>query len=113
MFGENRQNGVIQRHPRNRPTNKNGNICFRFFDLKIWGKRLLKERGATLNLASLRGHGDRIEVRTADKNVNPMLGAILEAGGQVLSVTPHRVSLESIFLSAVEQDRADEKERER
>ncbi len=63
--------------------------------------------------ASLRGHGDRIEVRTAEKNLNPMLGAILEAGGQVLSVTPHRVSLESIFLSAVERNRADEGNLER
>ncbi len=63
--------------------------------------------------ASMRGHGDRIEVRTADKNVNPMLSAILDAGGQVLSVTPHRVSLESIFLSAVEKNRIDEGELDR
>ena len=63
--------------------------------------------------ASMRGHGDRIEVRIADKNVNSMLGAILGAGGEVLSVTPHRVSLESIFLSAVEQNRIDEGELDR
>ncbi len=63
--------------------------------------------------ASMRGHGDRIEARIADKNVSSMLGAILDAGGEVLSVTPHRVSLESIFLSAVEKNRIDEEELDR
>jgi len=60
---------------------------------------LLEERFA----ARLRGHGDRIEVRVAEKSVNDLLRLALDAGAEVLSVTPHRVSLESIFLSAVER----------
>jgi ABC-2 type transport system ATP-binding protein len=53
--------------------------------------------------AKLRGHGDRIELRVAEKNVNEVLRLALGAGAEVLSLTPHRVSLESIFLSAVEK----------
>jgi ABC-2 type transport system ATP-binding protein len=53
--------------------------------------------------AILRGHGERIEVRVAEKRVGDVLRTALEAGAEVLSVTPHRVSLESIFLSAVEE----------
>jgi ABC-2 type transport system ATP-binding protein len=62
----------------------------------------LEERFA----AQLRGHGDRIEVRVAEKNVREVLRLALGAGAEVLSVTPHRVSLESIFLSAVEKGEA-------
>jgi ABC-2 type transport system ATP-binding protein len=51
----------------------------------------------------LRGLGDRIEVRVPEKEVQSVLQAALEAGAQVVSVTPHRVSLESIFLHAVEE----------
>jgi len=50
----------------------------------------------------LRGHGERIELRVAEKNLNPLLQMALAGGAEVVSVTPHRVSLESIFLSAVE-----------
>jgi hypothetical protein len=46
--------------------------------------------------------GDRVEVRVAEKAVNDVLGFALDAGGEVISVSPHRVSLESFFLSAVE-----------
>jgi ABC-2 type transport system ATP-binding protein len=53
--------------------------------------------------AKLRGHGDRIELRVAEKNVDEVLRLALGAGAEVLSLTPHRVSLESIFLSAVEK----------
>jgi ABC-2 type transport system ATP-binding protein len=56
--------------------------------------------------AQLRGHGDRIELRVAEKNVGEVLRVVLGAGAEVLSVTPHRVSLESIFLSAVEKGEA-------
>jgi ABC-2 type transport system ATP-binding protein len=54
--------------------------------------------------ASLRGHGERIEARVAEKCVGDVLKGVLDAGGTIVSVTPHRVSLESIFLHAVEQE---------
>jgi ABC-2 type transport system ATP-binding protein len=53
--------------------------------------------------ATLRGHGDRLEVRVREKHVGEVLQAVLGEGGQVISVTPHRTSLESIFLHAVEE----------
>ena len=60
-------------------------------------RRALAERfGATL-----RGHGARLELRVREKEVDEVLRAVLDAGGRVVSVTPHRVSLESVFLSAV------------
>ena len=62
---------------------------------------LLEERFA----AQLRGVGDRIEVRVAEKDVDAALAVLLEAGASVLSVSPHRASLEQIFLSAVEESR--------
>jgi ABC-type multidrug transport system ATPase subunit len=52
--------------------------------------------------ARLRGMGERVEVRVAEKEVNDVLGLALAAGGEVISVSPQRVSLESFFLSAVE-----------
>jgi ABC-2 type transport system ATP-binding protein len=52
--------------------------------------------------AKLRGVGDRVELRVAEKDVNETLRSVLEAGGEVVSVARHRVSLESIFLSTVE-----------
>jgi ABC-2 type transport system ATP-binding protein len=55
--------------------------------------------------ARLRGHDGRIELRIAEKLVNPALRAALGAGAEVISVTPHRTSLETIFLSAVEESR--------
>ncbi|MBW2268206.1 MAG: ABC transporter ATP-binding protein [Deltaproteobacteria bacterium] len=56
-----------------------------------------------LYAASLRGHGDRLELRVREKFVQDVLQATLGAGGHVVSVTPHRTSLESIFLHAVEE----------
>lgn len=53
--------------------------------------------------AALRGMGERVEVRVAGKHVREILAAALEAGAEVLAVTPRRASLEKIFLSAVEQ----------
>jgi ABC-2 type transport system ATP-binding protein len=64
----------------------------------------LEERFA----AQLRGHGDRIELRVAEKDMGEVLRLALGAGAEVLSVTPRRVSLESIFLSAVEKGEATE-----
>ncbi|MEN8185254.1 MAG: ABC transporter ATP-binding protein [Myxococcota bacterium] len=54
--------------------------------------------------ARLRGIGDRTEVRVAEKQVSALLTQALSAGAVVVSVMPHRASLESIFLSAVEED---------
>jgi ABC-2 type transport system ATP-binding protein len=51
--------------------------------------------------SALRGMGERSELRVAEKQVDEVLRLALESGAHVVSVTPHRVSLESIFLSAV------------
>jgi ABC-2 type transport system ATP-binding protein len=59
--------------------------------------------------ASLRGHGERIELRIAEKDTSAALRVAMEAGAEVVSVTPHRVSLESVFMSAVEAGAAEEK----
>jgi len=70
--------------------------------------RLSPEAAATLEegfQARWRGVDDRIELRVAEKRVNPLLRAAIAAGAEVVSVIPHRTSLESIFLSAVEEDR--------
>jgi ABC-2 type transport system ATP-binding protein len=53
--------------------------------------------------AQLRGVGDRVEIRVDEKHVQGVLHAALSAGGSVISLTPHRESLESIFLHAVEE----------
>ena len=58
--------------------------------------------------ARLRGMGERVELRVAEKAVNDVLGLALDAGGEVISVSPHRVSLESFFLSAVDGGDAEE-----
>jgi ABC-2 type transport system ATP-binding protein len=71
--------------------------------------RLSPETAALLEenfRARLRGVDERIELRVAEKLVNPLLHAAIASGAEVVSVTPHRMSLESIFLSAVEEDRA-------
>ena len=52
--------------------------------------------------ARLRPVGDRVEVRVREKDVDAVLLAALESGASVISITPHRVSLESVFLSAVQ-----------
>jgi ABC-2 type transport system ATP-binding protein len=53
--------------------------------------------------AALRGHGECIEARLAEKQVDAVLGEALREGAGVVSVTPQRVSLESIFLHTVGQ----------
>jgi ABC-2 type transport system ATP-binding protein len=50
---------------------------------------------------SLRGIGERLEVRVPQKDVNELLQRVVADGARVISVTPRRASLESIFLSAV------------
>ncbi|MDH3685935.1 MAG: ABC transporter ATP-binding protein [Myxococcales bacterium] len=52
--------------------------------------------------AQVGGRGDHIELRVPEKHVSDLARAALGAGAELRSVTPHRVSLESIFLSAVE-----------
>jgi ABC-2 type transport system ATP-binding protein len=52
----------------------------------------------------LRGIADRVELRVPEKQVGEVLEAALSARAQVVSVNPHRRSLEEIFLSAVEAD---------
>jgi ABC-2 type transport system ATP-binding protein len=59
--------------------------------------------------ARFRGIGDRVEMRVSAKTVDRALQAAIGAGGNVISVSPHRVSLESFFLSAVEQDETEAK----
>jgi ABC-2 type transport system ATP-binding protein len=49
----------------------------------------------------IHGRGDRIELRVANKRVPELLRVALDSDADVVSVTPHRASLESIFLSAV------------
>jgi len=58
--------------------------------------------------ATLRGLGERIELRLPHKSVGAALGRILAGGGEIVSVTPHRVSLESVFLDAVRAEQAGE-----
>jgi ABC-2 type transport system ATP-binding protein len=53
--------------------------------------------------ARLRGHGERIELRIAEKDSSEVLRVALDAGAEVISATPHRVSLESIFMSTVNE----------
>jgi ABC-2 type transport system ATP-binding protein len=53
--------------------------------------------------ARLRGLGERTEVRVSEKDLNDVLRSMIDAGSDVISVVPHRVSLESIFLHAVEE----------
>jgi ABC-2 type transport system ATP-binding protein len=49
----------------------------------------------------MRGRGDHVEMRVPEKAVKDLLHLALDTGAEIVSVTPHRVSLESIFLSAV------------
>ncbi len=53
--------------------------------------------------ASLRGQGEKVELRLPDKRVPDALRALVESGAAVVSVTPQRASLEEIFLNAVEE----------
>jgi len=53
--------------------------------------------------AEVRGRGERVEFRIPDKHVGELLRSALEAGAEVVAVTPHRTSLETLFLSAVKE----------
>lgn len=52
-----------------------------------------------------RVQGERVEMRVPEKEVKDLLIQLLDAGADVSSIMPHRASLESIFLSTIEEDR--------
>lgn len=52
----------------------------------------------------MRGLGARVEIRVADKDVHDLLAAAMAAGAHVVSVTPHRNSLEDVFLDVVHSE---------
>jgi ABC-2 type transport system ATP-binding protein len=54
----------------------------------------------------MRGLGERVELTMPEKLVSEVLGAALESGAKVVSVTPHRSSLEEVFLNAVQEGEA-------
>ncbi len=55
--------------------------------------------------AELRALGDCIEVRVPEKSTDETLRTLLDAGAQIVSVSPHRASLERIFMDAVEESK--------
>jgi ABC-2 type transport system ATP-binding protein len=59
--------------------------------------------------AELSGRGENVEFRVAEKHSGEMIRAALDTGAEVRALAPHRVSLESIFLSAVEAGAREEK----
>jgi ABC-2 type transport system ATP-binding protein len=61
-------------------------------------ERLEKQYAATVQRV-----GDQVEVRVRDAQVRSLLEGALAVGADVLSVTQSRVSLERIFLEAVER----------
>ncbi len=53
--------------------------------------------------AELSGRGDRITMRTPEKQVSDLLSSALAQGAQVEELLPVRADLESLFLHAVEE----------
>jgi ABC-2 type transport system ATP-binding protein len=51
----------------------------------------------------MQGLGERLELRVAEKDVNPILDSGISSGAEIISVTPHRNSLEDVFLDAVRE----------
>ncbi len=51
----------------------------------------------------MRGHGDRVELTVPEKKIREVLTAALDGGAEIVSVTPHRNSLEEVFLNAVHE----------
>ena len=60
--------------------------------------------------AELRPHGQQVEARVLENNVNDVLRASIDGGASIVSVSPVRVSLESIFLKTVEQSETETEE---
>jgi ABC-2 type transport system ATP-binding protein len=52
----------------------------------------------------MRGLGARVEIRVVDKDVHDLLAAAMATGADVVSVTPHRNSLEDVFLDVVRSE---------
>jgi ABC-2 type transport system ATP-binding protein len=79
-----------------------------------------EDRGADVTLANLSpelvesferrygavvsGRGENVEFRVPGKHVGEMVRTALDAGAEIRSIAQHRVSLETIFLSAVEEE---------
>ncbi|MBB83691.1 MAG: hypothetical protein CL931_07765 [Deltaproteobacteria bacterium] len=59
-----------------------------------------EELGERFDL-EMRGLGERLELRVGEKDVSGVLDAVIRVGAEVVSVTPHRNSLEDVFLDAV------------
>jgi ABC-2 type transport system ATP-binding protein len=49
----------------------------------------------------MRGLGERLEMRVDEKDVNAVLDRVMTMGAEIVSVTPHRGSLEDAFIDAV------------
>ncbi len=49
----------------------------------------------------LGGRGERVELRLPEKAANEVLKEAIASGAEVVALSPHRASLETIFLSAV------------
>ena len=54
--------------------------------------------------AELRGRGEHIEIRVAEKVVDEVLQRVLAAGSRVRSVSPVKAALEELFLKAIDED---------
>ena len=69
--------------------------------------RLPADAAATLEeefSVEMRGLGERIELTVLEKQVSEVLEVALASGAQVISVTPHRSSLEEVFMNAVAEE---------
>ena len=64
---------------------------------------VIEERQGT----QVQGQGDVVEMRIGEKDVADVLRMAMDSGADVVSVTPKRVSLESIFLTAVNEEKAE------
>ncbi len=54
----------------------------------------------------MRGLGERLELRVDEKDVNGVLDRVITMGAEVVSVMPHRGSLEDAFIDAVREEAA-------
>ncbi len=78
-------------------------------DLVVTGLSPSLGEGLAARFATrLEGTGERLELRVPRKDVAGVLAEVLRDGGEVVSISPHRASLESIFLSAVAGNLRDE-----
>lgn len=51
----------------------------------------------------MKGLGERVEIRVAEKDVHGLIETAMRTGAEIVSVTPHRSSLEDVFLDAVRE----------